>query len=148
MRIIPLASSSKGNAYVVEQGDAALLVDCGVGIRRLKAAYDVTRLRGVLITHNHIDHVSGLRSVAKAIDAPVFANAMTAESAAELLETDAIPFACFENGQEFEVGPFSVTPFSIPHDAADPVGYVIRGDETYFHATDVGTPLASIGVHI
>jgi phosphoribosyl 1,2-cyclic phosphodiesterase len=148
VRIIPLASSSKGNAYVVEQGDAALLVDCGVGIRRLKAAYDVTRLRGVLITHNHIDHISGLRSVAKAIDAPVFANSMTAESTAAMLELDTIPFACFENGQEFEVGPFSVTPFSIPHDAADPVGYVIRGDETYFHATDVGTPLASIGVHL
>ena len=145
MRIRPLASSSKGNAYLVEQGDDVLLVDCGIGIRRLKAALDLSRLCGVLITHNHDDHISGLRSLLRAVDVPVFANAMTAEAVAASEKVDERLFVCFENGQEFPVGPFAVTPFSIPHDAVDPVGYLVRGDETYFHATDVGTPLDSIG---
>ena len=145
MRIRSLASSSKGNAYLVEQGDDVLLVDCGVGIRRLKAALDLSRLCGVLVTHNHDDHVSGLRRLLRAVDVPVFANAMTAAAVASDEKVDERLFVCFENGQEFPVGPFAVTPFSIPHDAADPVGYLVRGDETYFHATDVGTPLDSIG---
>jgi len=145
MRIRSLASSSKGNAYLVEQGDDVLLVDCGVGIRRLKAALDLSRLCGVLVTHNHDDHVSGLRRLLRAVDVPVFANAMTAEAVAAAEKVDERLFVCFENGQEFPVGPFAVTPFSIPHDAADPVGYLVRGDEAYFHATDVGTPLDSIG---
>lgn len=145
MRIRSLASSSKGNAYVVEQGDASLLVDCGVGIRRLKACCDFSRLCGVLITHNHVDHVSGLRRLLRAAEVPVFANSLTAEALADSERIAEQAFVCFENGQTFDVGPFSVTAFSIPHDAADPVGFVIRGDETYFHATDVGTPLDSIG---
>ena len=148
MRIIPLASSSKGNAYVVEQGDTALLVDCGLGIRALKAAYDVSRFCGVVITHNHIDHVSALKSLLRAVDVPVFANAMTAEAVAADQKIDDRLFVCFENGQSFDVGPFNVLPFSIPHDAADPVGYLIRGDETYFHGTDIGTPLDSIGAYL
>ena len=57
-------------------------------------------------------------------------------------------FVCFENGQDFEVGPFAVHPFSIPHDTSDPVGYLVRSDETYFHGTDIGTPLDSIGLQL
>ena len=148
MRIRSLGSGSKGNAYLVEQGDAALLVDCGVGIRRLKAAFDVSRLCGVLITHNHVDHVSGLGRLLRAVDVPVFANALTAEAVSSAERVDERLFSCFENGQSFDVGPFAVTAFSVPHDAADPVGFVVCGDETYFHATDMGTPLDSIGVRL
>lgn len=55
----------------------------------------------------------------------------------------------FENGQQFSVGGFEILPFSIPHDTSDPVGYEIRADgQTYFHGTDIGTPLDSIGLHL
>jgi len=148
LTVRPIASSSKGNAYVVEQGDAAVLVDCGVSCKCLKANFDLKSLCGVLITHNHIDHVSGLKVLLNAVDVPVFANAMTAEAVAGQEKVDGNAFVCFENGQSFGVGPFSVLPFSIPHDAADPVGYLIRGEQTYFHGTDIGTPLDSIGLKL
>ena len=148
MTICPIASSSKGNAYVVEQDGAALLIDCGVSYKCLKAAFDLSHLCGVLVTHNHVDHVSGLKTLLNKVDVPVFANAMTAEATACQEKVGEEAFVCFENGQPFDVGPFVVSPFSVPHDAADPVGYLIRGDETYFHGTDIGTPLDSIGVKL
>lgn len=148
MVVRALASSSKGNAYLVEQDGAAVLVDCGVSCRCLRAACDLTRLCGVLVTHNHTDHVSGLKRLLNAVDVPVFANAMTAEAVAHEYGIDDSAFRCFENGQAFEVGPFLVHPFSVPHDTVDPVGFLIRGDETYFHGTDIGTPLASVGLKL
>lgn len=155
MRVLPIASSSKGNAYLLEQMDATLLVDCGIGPRILAAACArageglLDRLQGVLVTHNHTDHVSGLEGLLKRRDVPVYANALTAEATARQEHLDEAAFVCFENGQDFEVGPFSVHPFSIPHDAADPVGYLIRtADTVYFHGTDIGTPLDSIGLQL
>jgi len=148
VKIVPIASSSKGNAYVIEEDGAALLIDCGVSCKCLKAAVDLSHLCGILITHNHVDHISGLQRLLKCVDVPVFANAMTAEAVGEQEHVDANAFVCFENGQPFDVGPFSVSPFSIPHDASDPVGYLIRGEQTYFHGTDIGTPLDSIGLKL
>lgn len=148
MRVVPIASSSKGNAYVVEQGDEALLIDCGISCKQLKAAVDLSRLCGILVTHNHTDHVSGLKRLLGLVSVPVFANAMTMEAVVRQEGLSDGAFVCFENGQEFEIGPFSVYPFSVPHDAADPVGYLVRGEETYFHGTDIGTPLDSIGLKL
>jgi phosphoribosyl 1,2-cyclic phosphodiesterase len=70
---------------------------------------------------------------------------MTAEAAAVQEKLDGDVFACFENNQTFEVGPFQIESFPVPHDTSDPVGYTIRGNLVYFHATDVGVPLDSIG---
>lgn len=151
MKVVALSSGSKGNAYVIEQGGEALLVDCGIGPRILKARMsafftDELRFHGVLITHNHSDHVSGLVAFLRNHPGvPVFANEMTADAVS--YETGVPPdaFVCFENGQDFDVGPFRVEPFPVPHDASDPVGFLITGLKTYFHATDVGTPLDSVG---
>ena len=148
MNVTAIASSSKGNAYVVEQDGEALLIDCGVSCKMLKAAVDLSRIGGILITHNHVDHVSGLKRLLNRINVPVYANVMTAEAVSYQEKIDENAFVCFENGQAFEIGPFAVSPFSVPHDAADPVGYLVRGDETYFHGTDIGTPLDSIGVKL
>ena len=148
MNVIPIASSSRGNAYVVEQNGAALLIDCGVSCKCLKAAVDLSQICGILVTHNHVDHVSGLKRLLACANVPVYANAMTAEAIAEQERIDGGAFVCFENGQAFEVGPFAVAPFSIPHDAVDPVGFLIRGEGTYFHGTDIGTPLDSIGLKL
>ena len=148
MTVRPIASSSKGNAYVVEEDGAAVLIDCGVSCKCLKAAIDVSHLCGILVTHNHVDHVSGLARLLNCVNVPVFANAMTAEAIAWQEKIDEGAFVCFENGQPFEVGPFAVSPFSVPHDAADPVGYLVKGGEAYFHGTDIGTPLDSVGLKL
>lgn len=148
MKICPIASSSKGNAYLVEQDGSSILIDCGVCCKTIRSAVDLASLRGILITHNHTDHISGIKRLLNAVDVPVYANLQTAETIACQERIDLNAFVCFENGQEFEVGPFSVLPFSIPHDAVDPVGYLIKGELTYFHGTDIGTPLDSIGLKL
>lgn len=158
MRIYSLGSGSKGNAVLVDSDEAALLIDCGMSAKSLRERLAcvvpdsetvLSRLAGVLITHSHVDHIQGLRGVLKRHpDLPVFANAMTAETVAHDLELGEETFVLFENGQSFDVGPFAVSPFSIPHDTADPVGYLIRGDVTYFHGTDIGSPLDSVGLKL
>ena len=151
MRVASLASGSKGNAYLVEQGGESILVDCGLSFKvlksRLEALFgsDMPRIHGVLLTHSHKDHVSGLRPLVSKLDLTVYANSMTAESAAVQEEIDGARFACFENCQPFALGPFEVESFPVPHDTSDPVGYMIRGKSVYFHATDVGAALDSIG---
>ena len=147
MRIVSLASGSKGNAYLVEHDGEAVLIDCGVCYKKLKAV----EFSAVLVTHSHGDHDSGLKTLLSRRDIPVFANAMTAETIVHECGVPEDAFVCFENGQSFEIGQFSISPFSIPHDTSDPVGFLIKvqsTDETYFHGTDIGTPLDSIGVKL
>lgn len=155
MQIVSLASGSKGNATWVACDGVALLIDCGLSGRILRARLneigaDPAALAGVLITHSHGDHTSGLKPLLGARpDLSLYANAMTAETIAADCAIDDASFVCFENGQPFRVGPFEVSAFPIPHDTSDPVGYLVRaGGETYFHATDIGTPLDSIGARL
>jgi phosphoribosyl 1,2-cyclic phosphodiesterase len=90
-----------------------------------------------------------LPNLLKHRDVPVFANAMTAEATSCECGVPEDAFVCFENGQSFDIGPFSISPFSIPHDTSDPVGFLVSaGGETYFHGTDIGTPLDSIGLKL
>ena len=145
VQIISIASGSRGNATVVECDGAAILIDCGVSMSALKGC----EVDAILLTHSHSDHVSGLKALLKRRDIPVYANLMTAESVAEECGVDASSFVCFENGQQFDIGCFSVRPFSIPHDTSDPVGFLVgAGGVNYFHGTDIGTPLDSIGLKL
>ena len=159
MRVVPLASSSKGNAYAVEANGTVVLIDCGVSFKCLRerlaarpeaAGIDLGAVAAVLVTHNHADHTQGLRVLLKRLgEVPLYANSLTAEAVAAQEGLPDEAFVCFENGQEFEVGGLGVTPFSVPHDAADPVGYLVRdGRTTYFHGTDLGTPLDCIGLKL
>ena len=145
MRIVSIASGSRGNAVVVEHGGAAILIDCGVPYKSFKG-YEFD---AVLVTHQHFDHVCGLKALLKRRDLPVFANMATAESISCDCGIPESSFVCFENGQAFDVAGMSVHPFSILHDTSDPVGYLVcAGGFTYFHGTDIGTPLDSIGLKL
>ena len=84
MTVIPLASSSKGNAYAVVAGGEVLLVDCGLSCKKLRersvqCGVDLDSVTAVVITHDHSDHVGGLRVFLKRYDVPVYTNLMTAE---------------------------------------------------------------------
>ena len=153
MKFLCLGSGSCGNCYYLESGGTAIIIDLGIGIRAFKRhARDyglrMPDIKAILVTHDHTDHTSGLRVLLNKVDVPVYANAMTAEAVACQEHVDANAFVCFENGQSFDVGPFAVSPFSVPHDATDPVGYLVRGERVYFHGTDIGTPLDSIGLKL
>ena len=155
MEIVSLASGSKGNAYCAISGGRVLLVDCGLSCRELKRRADAAgvpldAVDGLIFTHSHDDHAKGVATFHRCFPkVPLFANLMTAETIAWRFFVAEADFVPFENGQTFGVGAFEITPFSIPHDTSDPVGYMIRADgETYFHGTDIGTPLDSIGSHL
>lgn len=131
------------------------MIDCGLSCRDLcsraaRVGLSLDSLDGVVFTHNHDDHAKGVKSFHKKFpNVPLFANMMTAEAIAWRFGVDEVDFVPFENGQTFHVGEFEILPFSIPHDTSDPVGYMVRADgETYFHGTDIGTPLDSIGIHL
>lgn len=151
MKIRSLASGSKGNALVVEAEGERLLIDCGLSFRTLAARLGASPVdcpfSGVLLTHAHGDHVSGLPVLLKRCpNLVVYANALTAEVVSRDLKLDERAFATFENNQRFQVGPFDVEAFPVPHDISDPVGFLVRAQgEAYFHATDVGSPVASMG---
>ncbi len=155
MRIVSLASGSHGNATLVASQGEILLIDCGLSCRTLMqrcqlVGIDPAKISAVLFTHDHRDHTYGVPTFHKRHpETPLYANWMTAEAITAGQRLKDAPFYTFENGQAFTVGGFEICPFSIPHDVPDPVGYLVRtADATYFHATDVGTPLDSIGVHL
>ena len=155
MKVVSLASGSAGNAYCVESGGCVLLIDCGLSCRELlkrsrAAGIDLASVVAAVFTHSHDDHIKGVAKFHDCFpEAGLFANAMTADSIAACAGVDEMDFSIFENGQDFEAGPFDIKPFAIPHDTSDPVGFLVAdGDCRYFHATDIGTPLESIGENL
>jgi len=111
-------------------GDTRLLVDCGFSARQIKQRLATInripdRLDGILITHEHTDHVAGLKHLAAKLGIPIYCNRHTSEEISRIHET-AFDFRLFETGQSFEVGEVGVDTFSVPHDAIDPVGFLLH----------------------
>ena len=125
-----LGSGSSGNAAYLETSDTRLLVDCGFSARQIKkrlATIDriPDRLDGILITHEHSDHVAGLKHLASKMGIPVYCNRHTSEEISNIHKTT-FDFRLFETGQSFEVGNVGVDTFGVPHDAIDPVGFLLH----------------------
>lgn len=133
MRITVLGSGSAGNCTLIESGTTALLIDAGFSCRQITqrlaaAGRQLEDLTGILISHEHSDHIGGLPVLCKSRSIPVYANRLTAEAVNhDTADTKTrIPWRLFTNGSAFTVGDFTVEPFSIPHDAQDPVAFVIH----------------------
>ena len=145
MRVRVLGSGSGGNSLAVRAGSTLLLVDlgfsCSEECRRLsECGADMDDVSAVLFTHDHSDHCKGLATFHRQHPAvPLYANGDTADAIASLTGVDD-GWMVFANGEPFTIGEITVTAFSIPHDAADPVGYLFEaGDSTLFVGTDMGT---------
>lgn len=145
MKFAVLASSSKGNCTYLQAGATKLLVDAGtswLNIRRLLSGIgaDANALDGIVVTHDHVDHVSALCSAQKRRAVPVYATAGTVEAVCETNPgAEDWPWVVIGAGEPFQVGETEISPFSVPHDAGDPVGYVVRhGDAKLGFATDLG----------
>lgn len=129
MRFAVLGSGSGGNSAVIEAAGHRVLVDAGLSARQLVRRLSLLgiapdALDGILLTHEHGDHVSGLRVLMKKLEVPVYATPSTCHVVRE--EAGKIRWLTFESGAAFEIGGIGVESFAVPHDAVEPVGFVFR----------------------
>lgn len=126
----PLASGSKGNCIYVGTEHTKILIDAGISTKMIKSRLeeinvDLGDIDAILITHEHGDHIQGLKVLAYKMGIPVFTNSETAKGIAEYFH-DCPKFKIFSTGETFEFGDFEIHPFSIQHDTLDPVAFTIR----------------------
>lgn len=143
MKITPLASGSSGNSFLLQCNGAGLLVDAGLSCKRLierldRVGFDSERLQGVLISHGHSDHIKGAGVMSRKFKIPIWLNKGAWDVSQNALGKPN-GLALFETGRPFEIGPFKVRPFSLPHDCKDPVGFRITSKNVSVGiATDMG----------
>ena len=151
MQVTVLASGSKGNAVYVEIDGVRLLVDAGISARRIRQGLaeigtEPSALAGVLLTHEHRDHVAGLATLMKQHHLPLYSQAKTLAALPESLRSS-LPADCLhplpESGR-MGLGHVAVEPFATSHDAAASCGYRICGSRTATVATDLGFVSASV----
>ncbi|SCM82842.1 Metal-dependent hydrolase of the beta-lactamase superfamily I [uncultured Sporomusa sp.] len=142
MQIHVLASGSTGNATYIEMENTKLLVDAGISARRIKQSLDkigtkIEDIDGVLITHEHRDHVNGLTTLLKKYNLPTYTQPDTWQA---MYCRNALPETCCKLlSDSFTIGKVKIEPFSISHDAADPVGFrLYAGSSKVCVATDLG----------
>lgn len=145
MIFCPLFSGSSGNALFVQYRRTRLLIDAGKPGKAITEALrsigvEPQTLNGILITHEHSDHISGAGVLARRYRLPVYATAATWRAMEKKLGP--VPpelKVTFDKAQDFYLGQLGVVPFAIPHDAADPVGYRLYGGAmSIATATDLG----------
>jgi phosphoribosyl 1,2-cyclic phosphodiesterase len=143
-----LGSGSSGNCAYLETGEARILVDAGFSTRQIRKRLESIgrapeNLSAILLTHEHSDHISGLLGLAEKLHIPVYCNRGTQDGtiwafkekwskktnlALETADTfkSRIDWRLFETGASFDIGDVGIETFSIPHDAQDPVGFMLR----------------------
>ena len=146
-----LYSGSSGNSLFVETDNTKILVDAGVSCKKIETALndinvDPKSLDGILVTHEHIDHVQSLGSFSKKFDLPVFVNQETLDNMPKQKDKIADKnIKLFKVTDKFEIGDLIIKPFSIPHDAVNPCGFNIYNNNNKISiATDIGHMTNSI----
>ncbi len=137
-----LYSGSSGNCSFIHSDNTKILIDCGVSMRKIDTALsfintDLKNIDGILITHEHSDHISSLSMICKKYNIPIYANSKTLDSIKQDIPNELKNI--FNTNEKFEIGDLKVFPFSIPHDAIDPCGFSIsHNDKKISIATDIG----------
>lgn len=144
LRVATLASGSSGNSLVVSDGQVHILIDAGISARRIVTGLNALGIQpedvaAVLITHEHSDHISGLRVLCQKVGAELYTAEPTARQICYRVAGIDERFRVFEPGERFAVGGLVVGSFATSHDCACPVGYTV-GDGSVKMAvcTDLG----------
>ena len=156
MRISVLASSSRGNASVICNGDTFVMVDAGISARRICKGLDecglgMEQVSGIFITHEHTDHIGGLGTLDRKHELTLYCSRYLRSELRAVAPRATLNYV--EPGGRVQVGEVTVTPLGVSHDAVDPLGYVFEGDGVKLgYVTDTGrctrTMLAALeGVH-
>ena len=150
VRMTVLASGSRGNCTVISSGGASILVDAGLScretVKRMRASgEDPHQIRAIVISHEHSDHVAGLQVLARRLKSPVYMSEATYQSWRRFTrDAEGKPVNIerrehFRVGHSFSIGDITITPFTIPHDAADPCGFTFKASGVKIGiATDLG----------
>lgn len=146
MKIIVLGSGSKGNVTYLEHNNTKILIDCGLSYRQITSRLQANNLtleglNGILITHEHSDHIAGLNVTLKRVPTTTFLTAETFESFyykhSENISENNLHF--ITPYEEFIIGDLTIYPLSVSHDASDAVGYIIKYDnKKTVYITDIG----------
>jgi len=145
LKVCVLASGSRGNCTLIATPTTRILVDAGLSGRETARRLSLLEmlpeeLDAILIGHEHSDHIQGLPVLAGRYAIPVYINRETARATGEKLAR-ARTVKIFINGHSWEIGDLTILPFSVFHDAQDPVGFIIRqGEISVLVATDLGVP--------
>jgi phosphoribosyl 1,2-cyclic phosphodiesterase len=169
VRMTVLASGSRGNSAVLSSSGTSILIDAGISCREtlrrmIRVGEDPARLSGIVITHEHQDHINGLAVLARRLKIPVYITSDThsawqrwvrgpEKKQTELYSDDdkAHLDRCehFRAGGAFSIGDIEVRSFTIPHDAVDPVGFVFRAEGVRIAVvTDLGYMPANVRTHL
>ncbi len=148
LNFMSFGSGSSGNCYYLYTEGYGLLIDAGIGIRRMRKYFDecgvdTNRLNGILVTHEHADHVKSVGSMSDRYSVPVYA---TAKVHAGMRVNCRMPrkvslanARTLNDGEETVLGGLGITPFHVPHDSFDNIGFLITdGRVTFCLMTDIG----------
>lgn len=144
MRVITFASGSRGNCALVSSRGTHLLIDAGISMKRIKASLADAGLTpadisGVLVTHNHTDHISGLAMMAKHHKIPIYAPRTVANHISWSTSGVEDCLKPIPVGSAVGIGDVEITAFHTPHDTPESVGYRIEsGDASFGFCTDIG----------
>ena len=127
MKFASLGSGSRGNALVVRSQDRCILLDCGLPLRQLEAGLaklelNLSDVDAVFVTHEHSDHVRGVKALAKRVDTPIY---MTFGTALKADFTNRTQWRRILGDQAIVIGNLMIEPIVVPHDAREPCQFIV-----------------------
>jgi len=140
-----LASGSSGNCHFITNGRENLLIDAGLSGKMIQdklldIGHDPQKLTGILISHEHNDHIKGAGILSRRFDLPIYANEPTWKAMEDKIgSVKSHNKKTFETKKEMNIGDIQITPFNISHDAVEPVGFILKNNNIKISiATDLG----------
>ncbi len=148
LKFISFGSGSSGNCYYIYTENHGLLIDAGIGIRKLKRYFeeyglDQNHIKYIILTHDHADHVKSVGYISDKFSIPVYATNEVhlgiRQNYCVYRKVNPINVRTIKKNEEFVLGDFRITPFGVPHDSLDNIGFMITNGETVFCLmTDIG----------
>ena len=145
LKYCSIGCGSSGNCHVITYKNTGILIDAGLAGKTItsgikQADFDIDKIQGIFITHEHSDHIKGAGIMSRKLDIPIYANLKTwcgmKDKIGNIKEENMV---VFENDRTYVLGDIKIRPFSIPHDSEDAVGYNIYSEnEKMSIATDIG----------
>ena len=154
LKLYPLFSGSSGNMYYITSPKSKILLDFGVSYKKAALALqsigeDISKIDAICITHEHSDHILGIKTLLKKHNIPLFSTSKTLEYILDKYELKTPNTTTVEYDKPFFIGDITVSPFKVSHDAVCPVGYTfIHEDSTLTVATDLGYIDENVYTHL